>query len=413
MPDASGSIFAPIVALFTGVPKTVTRTVAFFIKEITEVVRRPGAILSLILGPFIIMSLFGVGYSGYQRPLNTIMVIPAGATISREANYYQKLAGSDLHIVGVTDNLQVARIELAREQIDLVVVAPPDPQAAFLKGQQSVIRVEYNDINPVRSAYAQLIAQQQVQKLNEAIIQQVVAQGQGLAGQIFRTPVAALIPPQVMAAPTRAETDNIAPITPSVTQFYAPAVLALVMQHMAITLTALSLVRERLSGAMDLFRVAPVRTLEILVGKYLSYGFLNLAVGGLVALLMVQFLGVPMLGHTAAFGTVLALLTFASLGLGLLISTVADSERQAVQLSMLVLLASVFLSGFVLPLDQFSQPVRWVGYLLPVTYGIRLLQDVMLRGSTNVIWEFWTLVGFGTVLFLTTGLTLRRNLSAR
>ncbi len=181
---------------------------------------------------------------------------------------------------------------------------------------------------------------------------------------------------------------------------------------MAITLTALSLVRERLSGAMDLFRVAPVRAPEILAGKYLSYGFLNLAVGGLVTMLMVQFLGVPMLGGADVFATVLALLTFASLGLDLLISTVADSERQAVQLSMLVLLASVFLSGFVLPLDQFSQPVQWVGYLLPVTYGIRLLQDIMLRGSTNAVWEFWTLVGFGAALFLITGLTLRRNLSA-
>lgn len=412
MSDPLRSFFALVVAPFAGIAKTVTRTMAFFGKEITQVVRRPGAILSLVIGPFLIMGLFGVGYSGYQRPLNTLIVIPSGASISRQASYYQKLAGSELHIVGVTDNLQAARAQLASEQIDLVVVAPANPQAAFLRGQQSVIRVEYNDSNPVRSAYAQLVAQQQVEKLNESIVQQVVSQGQGLVGQLFGAPGTTLISPQVVAAPTRVETNNIAPITPSVTQFYAPAVLALVLQHMAITLTALSLVRERLSGAMDLFRVAPVRALEILAGKYLSYGFLNLAVGGLVTLLMVQFLGVPMLGRTSVFATVLALLTFASLGVGLLISTVADSERQAVQLSMLVLLASVFLSGFVLPLDQFSQPVQWVGYLLPVTYGIRLLQDIMLRGATNVVWEFWTLVGFGTALFLVTGLTLRRNLSA-
>ena len=80
---------------------------------------------------------------------------------------------------------------------------------------------------------------------------------------------------------------------------------------------------------------------------------------------------------------VVVLLSFASLGLGLLISTIVDSERQAVQLSMLVLLASVFFSGFVLPLDQFITPLRIAAYSLPVTHGIQLLQDYMLRGGTN------------------------------
>jgi ABC-2 type transport system permease protein len=107
---------------------------------------------------------------------------------------------------------------------------------------------------------------------------------------------------------------------------------------------------------------------------------------------------------------VVALLSFASLGLGLLISTIADSERQAVQLSMLVLLASVFFSGFVLPLDQFVIPMRIAAYVLPVTHGIQLLQDVMLRGGTNQGWEFAALAAIGIVLFLTTLTTVRRNL---
>jgi ABC-2 type transport system permease protein len=107
---------------------------------------------------------------------------------------------------------------------------------------------------------------------------------------------------------------------------------------------------------------------------------------------------------------VVVLLTFASLGLGLLISTVVDSERAAVQLSMLVLLASVFFSGFVLPLDQFITPVRILAYALPVTHGIQLLQDFMLRGSTNQAWELYALGAIGVVLFLITSVTVRRNL---
>jgi ABC-2 type transport system permease protein len=217
--------------------------------------------------------------------------------------------------------------------------------------------------------------------------------------------------PQVVAAPTRAELHNLAPVEPNVVAYFAPAVLALVLQHMGVTLTALSMVRERLSGAMDLFRVAPLRSLEILVGKYLAYAFFNLSIASAICFLLVGVLNVPLLSPPGQVATVVALLSFASLGLGLLISTIVDSERQAVQLSMLVLLASVFFSGFVLPLDQFIEPLRIAAYALPVTHGIQLLQDFMLRGQTNHSWELGALAAIGIVLFLLTSVTLRRNMA--
>ncbi len=78
----------------------------------------------------------------------------------------------------------------------------------------------------------------------------------------------------------------------------------------------------------------------------------------------------------------------ASLGIGLLIAVISDSERQAVQLSLLLLLASVFFSGFVLAISEFTEPVRVLAYMLPVTHGIRLMQDIMLRGGTTQTWEY-------------------------
>jgi len=161
---------------------------------------------------------------------------------------------------------------------------------------------------------------------------------------------------------------------------------------------------------MDIFRVAPVRALEILTGKYLAYAFFNLSIAAGVTFLLVGVLHVPMLSSAGDVALVVALLSFASLGLGLLISTIVDSERQAVQLSMLVLLASVFFSGFVLPLDQFITPLRIAAYGLPVTHGIQMLQDFMLRGATNQSWELLALGGIGLFLFLLTSLTVRRNL---
>jgi ABC-2 type transport system permease protein len=117
---------------------------------------------------------------------------------------------------------------------------------------------------------------------------------------------------------------------------------------------------------------------------------------------------VPNLGGWLPFFGIVLLLTFASLGLGLLISLVADSERQAVQLSMLVLLASVFFSGFVLPVEDFIPAVRPLAYALPVTHGIATLQETMLRGEVRTAWQVAALAGIGLFLYVIALLRLRR-----
>jgi ABC-2 type transport system permease protein len=89
----------------------------------------------------------------------------------------------------------------------------------------------------------------------------------------------------------------------------------------------------------------------------------------------------------------------------------SDSERQAVQLSLLVLLASVFFSGFVLSIEEFTEPVRAIAYLLPVTHGIRLLQDLLLRGDTTQTWEFLALAAIAMVTLTIAWLLLRRSMT--
>ncbi|HEV7664698.1 MAG TPA: ABC transporter permease [Chloroflexota bacterium] len=399
-----------LVEVWLGLLKSWTRTTSFIGKEVIEVVRRPGALFSLIFGPFLIMGLFGIGYSGQYRPLNSVLVIPAGADLPNDVAFYQQYVGDSVKIVEITADVEAARAQLHKQEIDLVVIAPQNVEQNFLSGQQSAIGIEYNELDPVRDNYARFVAYRQVQELNRAIIEQAASTGLQYVVQTTGAQPPVTIPPQVIAAPTRAEPRNIAPLSPNVVAYFAPAVLALVLQHMGVTLTALSLVRERLSGAMDIFRVAPVRSLEILIGKYLAYAFFNLSIAAAVLFLLVGVLKVPMLSAPGDVAYVVVLLSFASLGLGLLISTIVDSERQAVQLSMLVLLASVFFSGFVLPLDQFITPLRIAAYSLPVTHGIQLLQDLMLRGGTNQGWELLVLGGIGVVLFGLTSLTVRHNL---
>ena len=385
------------------------RLLAFVGKEIIETVRRPGAIVSLILGPFLIMAVFGLGYNGVKRPLETIVVAPADTGLPADTATYQALAGGGLHIAGVTQDSEGALAQLRDRTVDVVVIAPANAQAQFKAGQQSVVTVQINAVDPVDQNYAGFLASLLSSAINREIVKRVAEAGQSYA-VAAGDPTAAKIPPDVVAEPTRAEVVDIAQSSPTVVGFFAPAVLALILQHLAVTLVALSLVRERMSGVMELFRVAPVSPAEILLGKVLAFGLIGSGIAGLSLALLIGVLGVPALAGPSALILTIGLLLLASLGVGLLIAVVSDSERQAVQLSLLVLLASVFFSGFVLSIDEFTPVIRTLAFSLPVTHGIRLLQDVMLRGATTNAWEWGALAAISAVTLVASWILLRRSM---
>jgi ABC-2 type transport system permease protein len=395
--------------LFVGPGKSAIRVLAQVRKELIQVRRRPGAFFSLVLGPFVIMALFGLGYTGVRRPLDTAIVIPAGLSLPTDPNYYQQLAGPAVSVKSVTQDPTQPRADLAAQKLDFVVVAPADAVQRFQSGQQATIEVDVNSVDPVASGYAGFIAQVLDQQINKEIIKQAVSEGRAYAIS-SNVQGAANIPPEVIAQPTIVQLNNVAPSAPSVVGFAAPAALALMLQHMAVTLTALSFVRERLSGAMEMFRISPVNSLELVLGKYLGLGIVSAVIAAISGVLLVTVLGVPLLGNPLMVVAVIALLVLASLGLGLIISVISDSERQAVQLALLLLLGSVFFSGFVLPVNEFHEGIQYLAYLLPVTHGIRLLQDYMLRGDTTALWQLWALVGLALIFLVLTVILLRRQM---
>lgn len=390
----------------TGVLKSLVRVSSFVGKELRELRRRPGVIATLVLGPLLVMVLFGVGYVGQRQPFSAEIVLPPESDMPTDPGFYQEMTQDRMTVEGVGTDRDAALRRLGDQAIDLVVVAPADAEARLRAGEQSVIEVYWNQVDPLNDGLARLAMQIMVSELNQEIIRRAAAEGIQVAGGELGEPVN--IDPNVVAEPTRGEEENVAPSEPATIAFFGPAVFALVLQHLAVTLTALSLVRERLTGQMDRYRVSPLNSAELLVGKYVAYGVFSLVVSALVAGAMVVLLGVPNLGGWPALFGIVLLLTFASLGLGLLISLVADSERQAVQLSMLVLLASVFFSGFVLPVEDFIPAVRPVAYALPVTHGIASLQETMLRGEVRSLWAIGALGGLGLAFYVIALLRLRR-----
>ena len=394
--------------LIAGPFRSIGRVLAQVRKELIQVRRRPGAFLSLVLGPFLIMAVFGLGYTGVRRPLETVVVIPSSLQLPRDVSFYQDLAGPALHIVRVDDTADAAHGELAAQQLDLLVVAPADAAEQFRSGRQAQIEVEYNSVDPIEAGNADFLANVLDQQINREIIRQAVSEGQSYLLEDVTPPVR--VPPDVIAQPTTVHVTNLAPTQPNVVGFAAPAALALMLQHMAVTLTALSFVRERMSGALELLRVSPVNSFELVLGKYLGLGLVSAIIAAISVALLVGVLGVPMLGSWLMVGLVIALVILASLGIGLIISVISDSERQAVQLCLLLLLASVFFSGFVLPVHEFKEGVQYGAYALPVTHGIRLLQDLMLRGDTTAWWQLGVLGALAGAFLILTVVLLRRTM---
>jgi ABC-2 type transport system permease protein len=163
---------------------------------------------------------------------------------------------------------------------------------------------------------------------------------------------------------------------------------------------------------MELFKVAPITAFETLVGKYISYLFFETILAGVITALAVWLLKIPSFGHLQDYFFAIVILLFTSLGVGFLISLISETDTQAVQFSMLLLLASIFFSGFFLDLRLMKSPITFIAWSLPATYGIRMLQDVMLRGSSVPLLVFSGIAGIGVVLFLIDWRLLKKKMES-
>jgi ABC-2 type transport system permease protein len=217
------------------------------------------------------------------------------------------------------------------------------------------------------------------------------------------------IQPYVLVNPFGVEANSITRLNLTPTGYFTPAVIILLLQHLAVTFAALSIVRENNSGAMELFRVSPISAFETLLGKYLSYMLFGGLLAAMISLLVVYGLRVPMLGNWD-YAIVLAALLFAALGAGFIISLISQTDTQAVQYAMLLLLGSIFFSGFFLDLRLMWEPLRVLSRILPATYGIQLLQNVMLRGGGLSPILIGGLVTISIVAFLLSWLLLHRRM---
>jgi ABC-2 type transport system permease protein len=192
-----------------------------------------------------------------------------------------------------------------------------------------------------------------------------------------------------------------------------PGLVGLILLFVGTAITSLGVVRERQAGTLEQLAVMPLRPRDVFLGKIAPY-FLVAAVDmAIVVAVGVGLFGVPFNGSVALLGLAALLFLFVTLGVGVLISIVSENQGQAIQLALLTLLPQVMLSGLIFPLSSMAAGVRWIGYLLPLTYFTEVSRGVMLRGAPiGALWQsFAYLALLGLVVVVLATLRFRRQLA--
>lgn len=492
-------------------------------KELLQVLRQPRLLVVLVLGPFVILVLFGLGFDREETALRTEFVGPEDSIYEDAVSTYEETLEAFVTPVGYSSDVLGAQQRVQSGEIDLVVQFPPDASENVLEGEQAVINVFHDKIDPIQQDSVNITARLAVLELNAEILERMLGEASGgslrpvdegvaevdqrvqainqaldaddletaqaeatelqaaladvesvsrssvglaqqLGGEVTdeqrdqidamtettsrmeesagrlqeldddelreariegqqlaadrdqlqeQSEGAVTLDPEVLTRPFRSDSENLQREPVRVADYFSPNTIALLLAHLALTIAAMGLVRGEETGLFEVFRVGPTSTRSVLGGTYLSHVLLGSAVAAALVAAVVFGMGVPMRGDPLWLVPGLLLLITASVGLGVVVGVLARSDTQAVQMSMLVLLAGLFFGGFFLDLELFRYPVKLLSWALPVTYGIRLMQDVMLRGDAPALFDLLGLVGT-TLAYGTAGmLLLRRRLRIR
>jgi ABC-2 type transport system permease protein len=283
-----------------------------------------------------------------------------------------------------------------------------DVETAFRKGQIKmavVFPVHFtDDYEHGRSA--------QVQLLTDASEQNTAISLTHYASSIIRDYTTDMAPEQ--AAPMQVEVRSRMVFNPKLegTFVFVPGVMAMVLLLVSAMMTSVTIAREKELGTMEVLMVSPLRQGQILFGKVLPYLLLSFLNGCLILLLGVFALGMPLQGSLLLLLAETLLFIFLALSIGIFISSLTDSQLVAMFASLIILLMpTIFLSGFIFPIESMPRPLQWMSSLIPAKYFIDIVKGIMIKGVGISYLYRETLVLMGMSL-LFTGLSLR-NLKTR
>jgi ABC-type multidrug transport system permease subunit len=364
---------------------------SIFRKEMIQLLRDPYLVMFIIALPVIQLLVTGLAV---QRDLKHIPTVVANYDKrSASTELLRDFQNSQLFDISTvrSDDEVMAQIRKGNYRVGLII--PPDYSEKVLAGGGLAPQLNMI-IDGTQGTIAKTIvdgASQIVLNHNRRLLENVVGTS---AGGTDALPASIKLSPKVLYNPKM-----------SSAYYLVPAILAIVMHMLTILFTSFAIVRERESGTLEQLMVSPVRVTDLMLGKVLPYAFIGLMDMMLTLGVMVWFFNISITGSFGFLFVASTIFILCSLGIGLLISILCQTQVQAIQLTMAIFLPSLLLTGFVFPLEPMPWAIKIISYSLPLTYYLDIIRGVVIKGVGGS--ELWFQT---TILLLMAGLMLSTSI---
>ncbi|MDH4099563.1 MAG: ABC transporter permease [Nitrospirota bacterium] len=338
-------------------------------KEFIQIRRDRLTLAMILIMPVFQLVLFGYALNTDVKHLPTAVYDQSRSQESRElleAFKNSKYFNLDYYVQGIPE---VTRLVDGGKAV-VGIVIPPDFERDLKTGKSAQVQVivDASDPSIASSAINTAAAIGQVRSL------EIITSGAGSSHN------------QVLPVDMRIRAWYNSDLSSA--NFLVPGLLGIILQMATTMLTSMAIVRERERGTLEQLIVTPVKRYELMVGKIIPYVLVGYVQISLALYLGVTLFDVPVKGSVTLFYVLTLFFLTATLGLGILISTLAKNQMQALQMSFFVFLPSIYLSGFIFPREGMPDWAAAIGYAIPLTYYLHILRGIILKGiGIEYLWK--------------------------
>jgi ABC-2 type transport system permease protein len=349
---------------------------AVFRKELTQMMRDRTTLLFSLMVPTLELILFGV----IDMNAKNIPTVVFDQSRSQESRRLQEQFGatSYLQLVGEAHSRAELQHAIVAGRAQVAIEIPPDYARNIVAGRRAdvLVMIDGSDSS---------VANQALAASNGVVIQNGMAEIIESTGHQPRFDVH----PLMMFNPDMRSANLL-----------IPGLIAILLTFSGTILCAFAIVKERERGTLEQLMVTPVSPLAVVLGKILPYLGLAYATLIIVLVLMVVLFHVPIYGSVLLLLVLSSVYVLALLSFGLLISSRAGTQMEAMQMAMGIMLPSVLLSGYILPLSSLPAPLRVISAIIPATHFIKIARGIIIRGASfSELWQpVLSLIGISAVL---------------
>lgn len=357
----------------------------------------------LFVAPILVMSIFGYVFRSQENQITNVAIVnedtPAAGQQSAAAPLIDSLkSNSDL---AVTELSRADATEAVRDGTQKVaIVFGPDFSRELTTNRKANIDVIVEGSNPGQASAALGAVSQSIMKDVTLVFRQLVPPA--FASAVPSEPPLNLEVTRLYGSPDLEMLD-----------FFAPMFIAYIGFFMIFLLTSVSFLRERTQGTMERLSASPVTRLELVLGYMLGFGFFSVLQAVVLLLFTIYALQVKYSGNLLSIFVVTLALVLGAVNLGILLSAFARNELQAIQFIPIVILPQVLLSGLLWPVQEMPTWLQTIAHIMPLTYAIDALTDIMIRGRTLL--DNWlaltVLFAFAAVVAVLAATTVRREVA--